>query len=454
MKLRLLDYLILLVLLGVSATAAYYLIPACLTWTDRCYEAAVNGRKRGFVARVCNDGDGKKWRYVVFVPYSLREEEKLPVILYLNGLGKRGTDGFAQLTDGLAPSLWEAKATFPFIALFPQCPADTTWTADDALVARTMDLLDTTIATYHADPDRVFVTGLSSGGSGVWRFAELYPDRFAGIIPVSSPGCGPRVQDLLIEHHVPIWSFHVHNDPGVVEGCRSTYRAFVEKGGSPRFTEINGLHARNTHNGWDFAFRNAALYQWMSGQNRSANQHETKKFTPLLLDWDDLGEWEPVGSEGTISDGGVVSSSNAHPQAVSSLRYKNSHEDYQLHLDFRQAGRKDRRLEFYSGDDSLAGLRLCIVDSEHGSGGIVDLTDGRCLQAANPVAQRAIIQDGWNDLRLEIDGDQMTVEVNGWPLHSLKDDRITALNGQLALCAPSDEANAALWRYIRIRNRE
>jgi len=31
MKLRLLDYLILLVLLGVSATAAYYLIPACLT---------------------------------------------------------------------------------------------------------------------------------------------------------------------------------------------------------------------------------------------------------------------------------------------------------------------------------------------------------------------------------------------------------------------------------------
>lgn len=454
MKSRFLTLVVLLVLLLSYGAAVYLLVPECRAWADRKVEVVLNGEERGFVARTYNAPDGQKWKYVVFVPYSLRPDEKLPVILYLNGLGKRGSDGFSQLTDGLAPALWEMKAAFPFIALFPQCPAETTWTVDDALVAQTMDLLDETIATYHADPERVLVTGLSSGGAGVWRFAELYPDRFAGIAPISSGGCSGKVQEHLVKHHLPIWSFHAKEDFGVAEGCRSTHRGFVEKGGSPRFTEIDGAGARNTHNGWDFAFRNAALYDWMGRQNRRAIEEQKVTFSPILLTEEDLGQWEAIGGGWTVDNDAVVSCPAQSAGAESMLVYCGPGRDYELHLDFKSTGDEGCRLEFYSGDGRDRGLRLSVLKAEQGSGGIADLSGGTWLQAANPIAQRAMIADDWNDLRIQFSRGRMRVELNGWPLHELEDERVAMLSGRFALISTGHEDHGTFWRYVRLRKHD
>ncbi|MCI0699850.1 MAG: hypothetical protein L0241_02030, partial [Planctomycetia bacterium] len=42
------------------------------------------------------------------------------------------------------------------------------------------------LAAFDADPARVFLAGISQGGAGVSRAAEAYPDRFAGLIFISS----------------------------------------------------------------------------------------------------------------------------------------------------------------------------------------------------------------------------------------------------------------------------
>jgi len=39
--------------------------------------------------------------------------------------------------------------------------------------------------TYHVDPDRVFLTGVSAGGNAVWDVGLHHADRFAGLIPES-----------------------------------------------------------------------------------------------------------------------------------------------------------------------------------------------------------------------------------------------------------------------------
>ncbi|MBW3658590.1 MAG: dienelactone hydrolase family protein [Actinobacteria bacterium] len=45
-----------------------------------------------------------------------------------------------------------------------------------------LDVLDDVTTTYDVDPDRVFSGGYSMGGYGAYRFAMLYPHRFAGMI--------------------------------------------------------------------------------------------------------------------------------------------------------------------------------------------------------------------------------------------------------------------------------
>ncbi len=52
------------------------------------------------------------------------------------------------------------------------------WGRLDALEA-----LDTVTARYNIDPSRIYLTGHSMGGHGVWHIGSLFPDRFAAIGP-------------------------------------------------------------------------------------------------------------------------------------------------------------------------------------------------------------------------------------------------------------------------------
>src|SRR4029434_2940175 len=58
-------------------------------------------------------------------------------------------------------------------------------------------LLDEVIANHkQADPDRVYLTGLSLGGFGTWSTAAAYPDTFAAIAPICGGGAPSQTDQL------------------------------------------------------------------------------------------------------------------------------------------------------------------------------------------------------------------------------------------------------------------
>ena len=61
------------------------------------------------------------------------------------------------------------------------------------------------------DRTQTYLTGLSSGGAGVWAPAAL-PDRWAAIVPVASGGCDAASAPLI--KNIPCWCFHNVNDAG------------------------------------------------------------------------------------------------------------------------------------------------------------------------------------------------------------------------------------------------
>ena len=64
------------------------------------------------------------------------------------------------------------------------------------------------------DPLRVYLVGVSMGGTGAWDIAARYPSRFAAVVSVSGEGPQSVSFDTAAAalRAMPLWVFHAEND--------------------------------------------------------------------------------------------------------------------------------------------------------------------------------------------------------------------------------------------------
>jgi predicted peptidase len=134
-----------------------------------------------------------------------------PLIVFLHGSGEAGHDNANQVNGNIDNLLAEAKRRGAFLYA-PQAPGDE-W-RDRNLTHNVMTMVDRAIAEENADPKRIYVTGLSSGGGGIWNLLSRFPSRFAAAVSIS--GDMPAA-DFVAAHLVgtPICAFHSRDDDTV-----------------------------------------------------------------------------------------------------------------------------------------------------------------------------------------------------------------------------------------------
>jgi predicted peptidase len=91
-----------------------------------------------------------------------------------------------------------------FIGLVPQCPAGFGW-EDPVMSDALCQIIDLALQQYHADADRVYLTGFSYGASSTWRVALNYPDRFAAIVCCDGRATPDPVNDVKKLKDLPIY---------------------------------------------------------------------------------------------------------------------------------------------------------------------------------------------------------------------------------------------------------
>jgi len=222
---------------------------------------------------------GTEYRYQVYVPSGYSKAKAWPVIVFLHGSGESGRDGLVQTEVGLGTALRRQAQRYQAIAIFPQTPSSSSGHALTATISLAM--LDRTQAEFRTDKSRVYLTGLSMGGSGAIYLAERHPDRFAALVAVcgwvATPGSEmDRVERQHIDRslldatarklaRLPVWLFHGDADTAVpVEQSRELFAALQRAAAPARYTEIPG----GNHNAWDTAYQGEEMPGWLVAQRK------------------------------------------------------------------------------------------------------------------------------------------------------------------------------------------
>jgi Predicted peptidase len=227
-------------------------------------QASARPTEKGFLLRTITLDDTEH-RYIAFVPPSYDPAKKWPVIVFLNGAGECGTDGFKQAAVGLGSAVMQNAEKWPYVILFPQKPTrQTRWLDHDALV---LGVLDKALSEWSLDPNRVYLTGLSQGGFGTWDIGSKHPERFAALAPICGGASNPAALAALKD--MPIRVFHGEADPTVpVERSKAAVEGVKAAGGGANVTLTT--YPGVGHNSWDKAYRDEGLWEWFLTHEKKA----------------------------------------------------------------------------------------------------------------------------------------------------------------------------------------
>ncbi len=196
--------------------------------------------------------------YLLVKPEDYNPAEKYPLLIFLHGRGEQGDDLERVKIHG--PFKKIAELNLPILVVAPQSPLDEWWDVD-VLDALTEELIDD----LNVDDDRVYLTGLSMGGSATWELALRRPNRFAAIAPIcgrTAPSKAARLKNL------PIWAFHGARD-GVIPA-----RETVNMINALQAADIDArmtIYPEVGHNSWTATYNDPKLYEWLLRQERGSD---------------------------------------------------------------------------------------------------------------------------------------------------------------------------------------
>ena len=230
------------------------------TWTGRARaEDPQAGKQVAQQLTTKNDaGEETTYRYWLYLPKNHDGKTKLPVLLFLHGSGERG-DNLDVVKKHGPPKLVEGQKDWQFITISPQCPSDKRWNA-----AALTKLVDHVAASQQGDEKRLYVTGLSMGGSGTWSIIAANPDKFAAAVPMCGRGDAAAADKLV---KLPIWVVHGAKDTGSpVALSQSMVDAIKAAGGEKVKLTIDPDAG---HDCWTKAYGDPALYTWLLEQKKN-----------------------------------------------------------------------------------------------------------------------------------------------------------------------------------------
>ena len=153
------------------------------------------------------------WEYL---PQGYESRDEWPLLIFYHGLGENG-DGTFEGLDGIPgngiPGLlqsdsWPVEQSAIGDEFIILCPQNSTPNCHDP---NEIDaFLRWSIEEYNVDESRVYMTGISCGAFGVWRYLLVHfeDDLIAAAVPICGDGQLTYIVQGCQLGELPIWGFH------------------------------------------------------------------------------------------------------------------------------------------------------------------------------------------------------------------------------------------------------
>lgn len=200
------------------------------------------------------------FKYVKYLPKDFDPNKKYPLVFFLHGAGERGDNLDFVVRHSYMKHVREDGREYPFILIAPQCPMDKYW---GCYTESLLGFLDWICQELPIDESRIYLTGLSMGGTGTYMLAMAAPDRFAAIAPICGSGIcwyAGTLKDL------PVFIYHGDCDKVIpISESITMLRNINMSGGNARLKICYGIE----HNAWDVAYSDPELEEWLLSKVKS-----------------------------------------------------------------------------------------------------------------------------------------------------------------------------------------
>lgn len=218
---------------------------------------------------------------VIYKPANFSTTQKYPLVIFCHGMGEAGTDVNKLYNTGLPKVLQGGyKPSFDFIMVAPQA---TSYSLDPKYLQQVLD--ETLIKFPNIDQSRIYITGLSAGGWGVYG-SQLNIDttlakKFAAIVVMSGATQDASKTNIgwWKNSKTPLWA--------VVGNLDISYRDQNQDMVNQINAQVSGLASITIrdgigHGGWDDVYNGSVkradgknmwdwMYQFTSTTSGSAN---------------------------------------------------------------------------------------------------------------------------------------------------------------------------------------
>lgn len=166
----------------------------------------------------------------------------------------------------------------------------------------------------------------------------------------------------------------------------------------------------------------------------------------------DLDGWTIHGTEKWYVENGKLVCESGPDKKYGYLSTNKNYKNFELTLEFKQEANGNSGVFFRSSIEGvkISGWQCEVAPKDHFTGGIYESYGRGWLIKPNPLHERYLKTGKWNKLKLKVVNDEVTTWLNGHMMINLKDEKIGAGNGFIALQIHDGGGIKVRWKKLKI----
>jgi len=177
------------------------------------------------------------------------------------------------------------------------------------------------------------------------------------------------------------------------------------------------------------------------------------KAQSVLFNGKDLSGWQIHGTEKWYVENGELICESGPDREYGYLSTLKAYKNFVLKLAFKQEANGNSGVFFRSSVKGtiIKGWQVEVAPPDQHTGGIYESYGRGWLIKPAPEKEKYLKMGDWNQLKIEVKGNQVTTYLNGHKMIQLRDDKIGAGEGGIALQIHSGGGIKVRWHNLKIR---